>query len=599
MKLGLPDSRHFLAVGSANVPLLALAVFAMLLDALLTVMRPWPLKVVIDRVIPPSPRTIHVPFIGEWLSDPAIERLPILYGACATTILIAIGTGLLTYWYTRTMGEISQRYVFSLRQILFAHMQRLSLLFHDRQRTGDLTARLTSDVQSIQDVVANNSVILLGNMFLLLGMIVMMLWLNWKFALIALSVAPILFLSIYNNTRHIKNASRQARSSAGHLASLAQETLSSIRIVQGLAQEDQLDRRFAAQSTKSLQAYLYGVKYQAAVAPIVDILAAIGLCLVMWFGATWVMAGELTTGDVVIFFAYVTNLYSPMRALSKSSNSTARALVGIERIAEVLKTRSDVADLPGAKPLRVGAGEIEFRDVSFAYPGRPRTLESINLVINPGETVAIVGATGTGKSTLVSLVPRLYDPVQGAVLIDGQDVRTHSVKSVRSQISMVLQDSLLFSGTIRENIAFGRPESTDEEIIAAARVAKAHDFIHTLPDGYDTEISEGGTTLSGGQRQRISIARACLRNSPILVLDEPTSGLDVVSERAVIQALGAAAKARTTLIIAHRLATVRFADRIIVLDRGRIVEMGTHQQLLANLGGYARLYDLQSLQCKT
>jgi subfamily B ATP-binding cassette protein MsbA len=570
---------------------LALAGVAMLGDALLTVLRPWPLKVVIDRVIPSSPKTIRVPFVGAWLSDMSIDRMSILFGACSATLLIAAGTGLLTYWYTRTMGQVAQHYVFDLRATLFAHMQRLSLGFHARQRTGDLITRLTSDVQSVQDAIANSGIILVTNAFLLCGMLAMMLWLNWEFALVALSVAPLLYWSISRNTNRIRSASRQARRSTGLLAALAQETLSSIRIVQGLAQEEQQDGRFVTQSTVSLRAYLDEVRYQASVAPVVDLLAAAGLCLVMWFGATRVLSGALTTGDVVIFFAYVTNLYSPMRALSKSANSGARTLVGLERIVEVLETRSDVEDTSTATSIKVTQGKIEFRDVSFAYPGGACILDGINLTINPGETLAIVGATGTGKSTLVSLVPRFYDPTQGLVLIDGQDLRRCQVKSLRSQISMVLQDSLLFSGTIRENIAFGRPAATDEEIIAAAWTANAHAFIQKLEDGYDTVIAEGGTTLSGGQRQRISIARAVLRNSPVLILDEPTSGLDAIAERAVVDALGAASKGRTTLIIAHRLATVRFADRIVVMERGRIVEVGTHQQLLGDNGLYVRLFD--------
>jgi ATP-binding cassette subfamily B protein len=585
----------FRTMAPAHRLALGLACLAMLGDALLTVLRPWPLKIVIDRVIANTPKAIRVPFIGSWLNDVTSDRMAILYGACAATLLIAAGTGLLTYWYTRTMGDIAQHYVFDLRASLFAHMQRLSLRFHDRQRTGDLITRLTADSQSVQDAIANSGVILLTNAFLLSGMLVMMLWLNWQFALVALLVAPPLYWSISRNTRHIRSATRRARNSSGQLASLAQETLSSIRIVQGLAQEEQQDERFATQSTISLRAYLDGVKYQAAVAPVVDLLAAVGLCLVMWFGATRVMSGNLTTGDVVIFFAYVTNLYSPMRALSKSGNTSARTMVGVERILEVLNTRSDVEDRPRAPSIGIERGRIEFRNVSFQYAEGSRILDRINLVINAGETVAIVGATGTGKSTLVSLVPRLYDPSEGALLIDGQDVRHCTVRSLRGQISMVLQDALLFSGTIRDNISFGRPTACAEDIVAAARVANAHDFVEALPDGYDTVISERGTSLSGGQRQRISIARAILRNSPVLILDEPTSGLDAISERAVVDALGAAAKGRTTLIIAHRLATVRFADRIIAMDRGHIVESGTHRQLLEAQGLYARLFELQSL----
>jgi subfamily B ATP-binding cassette protein MsbA len=420
-----------------------------------------------------------------------------------------------------------------------------------------------------------------------------MFWLNWQFAFVALAVAPLLFWTVFRYTHRIKVAAREARVSTGLLASLAQETLASIRIVQGLAQEEQQNDRFEAQSESSLRSYLEGVRYQARVAPLVDVFAAGGLALVMWFGATHVMQGHLTTGDMVVFFAYVTNLYSPMKALARLSYLTSKATVGAERIADILSVRSEVTDRQGAREVSRLKGEIEFRDVSFEYQSGQPVLSNIDLRISPGEKVAIVGATGAGKSTLISLVPRLYDPSSGSVRIDGEDIRNYSVRSLRAQISLVLQDSLLFRGTIRENIAFGRQDATDKEIVAAAVIANAAEFVDLLPDGYDTLVAEGGTTLSGGQKQRIAIARAILRSSPILILDEPTSGLDAASERTVIDALERAANRRTTLLIAHRLTTARLADRIIVLDKGSVVEEGTHEELLVRRGTYAHLYGLQ------
>jgi subfamily B ATP-binding cassette protein MsbA len=314
----------------------------------------------------------------------------------------------------------------------------------------------------------------------------------------------------------------------------------------------------------------------------------------MWFGATRVLAGELTTGDVVVFFAYVTNLYAPIKALSRLWYSLNRATIGIERIGEVMELAFDVTDRPDARPAARLSGQIEFRDVTFAYDQSREVLSRIRLNIAPGEHVAIVGATGAGKSTLASLIPRLYDPTGGAVLMDGHDLRMFKVQSLRDQVSMVLQDALLFSGSIRDNIAFGKPEATMEEIVGAARTANADEFIDRLPLGYETPVSERGTTLSGGQKQRIAVARAILRDAPILILDEPTTGLDAISERLLVDALERAAKGRTTITIAHRLTTLRFADRIVVLDGGGIAEEGTHLELMRRRGRYASFFDLHS-----
>ncbi len=583
--------RHFVPPLRSFRKQLWLAVLAMVFDALLTVLRPWPLKVVIDRVL--SHKATHVPLLAEWLDSTSLDRMLILYGACAATLFIAISTGLLTYHFTSSLGDIGQRFGFILRCDLFAHMQRLSLRFHDRQRTGDLTTRLTSDIQSVQDIIVSGAILLVSNACLLAGMLGLMFWINWQFALIALSVTPLLFWTVFRYTRRIKDAARAARISEGLLSSVAQETLASIRIVQGLAQEEQQDERFQAQGANSLQAYLEGIRYQARVAPFVDVLAAIGLAIVMWYGATQVLAGVLTTGDVVIFFAYVTNLYSPMKSLARFSYIYSKASVGAERILEVLSIRSEVSDRHGARPATKLRGQIEFRDVSFHYEAGQPVLSHINFSITPGERIAIVGPTGVGKSTFVSLIPRFYDPSEGTIYMDGEDIRNYTVQSLREQISLVLQDSLLFSGTIRDNIAFGRSNATDNQIVAAAVTAGADEFIRRLPAGYETMVAERGTTLSGGQKQRIAIARAILRDAPILILDEPTSGLDAATERTVVEALERAAQGRTTLTIAHRLTTVRFATRIIVFDEGRIVEEGTHLELIARKGRYASLYNLQ------
>ncbi len=568
-----------------------LALLAMGVDSLLTVMRPWPLKVVIDRVL--SHRPSRVPLIHAWLDNAPLTAMQILYGSCAAVLCIAVITGLTTYCYTRLLGAVGQRFVFELRRDLFAHMQRLSLRFHDTQKTGDLTTRLTSDIQSIQDFISNGVIAFGSNTLLLSSMAALMFWLNWRFALAALSIAPLMFWMVYRHKLLIKRATRKARASTGLLASLAQETLASIRIVQGLAQEDQIDERFQVQSESSLQAFLESMRYQARIAPVVDFCAAIGLTMVMWYGARSVLAGRITTGDVVIFFAYVNNFYSPMKAITRSTNTFTKASIGAERIVEVLQHQSEVRDRKRARPAPKFKGAIEFRDVSFEYEPGVTVLSHVNLCISPGQKLAIVGATGAGKSTLVSLVLRFYDPTAGAVLVDGEDIRNYSLRSYREQISLVLQDSLLLSGTIRDNITFGRTDATDAEIRAAAATANADEFIRRFPEGYETRVAEAGTTLSGGQKQRIAIARAVVRDTPILILDEPTSGLDAAAERTVINALERAAAGRTTLVIAHRLSTVRLAQHIVVIDRGSIVEQGTHEELLARNGRYAHLHQLQ------
>ena len=570
--------------------LAALSALCMVADGVLTALRPWPVKVVIDRAL--LQRHTRVPIVGPLLNHAHVDPMRLVLCACAVSIFIGLGTGLSTYYYTRTMGEVSQRFVFRLRRVVFAHMQRLSLRFHDSRRTGDLLTRLTSDMGSMQDLIAQGVHQLISNGVLLGSMIGMMFWLNWRFALVALSASPMLFFAVFRYTGKIRSASRAARSSDGSLASIAQETLSSIRTVQGLAQESQQDLRYNAQSETSLQGHLDMVRYQSWLAPLVDALAASGVAMVMWYGARSVLRGDLTPGDVVVFFAYVTNLYAPMRALSKLSFIFSKAGVGAERVCDVLLAQSEVGDLPTARPAPRLSGTVEFRNVTFGYdPARP-VLSNVDLLIRAGETVAIVGATGAGKSTLACLMLRFYDPDRGAVLFDGVDARQYQVQTLREQIGLVLQDSLLFNGSIRDNIAFSRPDATDDEIAAAARTANSEEFILQMKDGYASLVAEGGVSLSGGQRQRLAIARAILREAPVLILDEPTSGLDVAAERKVMHAIEQSVRGRTAILITHRMSTVRFADRIVVLDGGTIVEEGSHASLVHSDGPYAQLWEV-------
>jgi ATP-binding cassette, subfamily B, bacterial len=568
---------------------LAWATVAVVADGVLTLCRPWPVKVVIDRVLTSSHRALRVPFIGPWLDRLGPDRAHFLLGACIASLIVGVGTGVFTYAYTRGMGDAGRHMAFQLRRDLFAHLQRLSLRFHDSRRTGDLTVRLTNDIQSVQEVIASSSSVFATNALLLFGMLVVMLWLDWRFALVALSLSPLLLLAVFRYTGRIRVAARAARNSNGALAAFTQETLAAIRIVQGLGQERFQDRRFEEQNRVSLDASLLGIRYQARIAPLVDILAGGGLALVMWYGAACVAAGRVTTGDVVVFFAYVTNLYAPMRVLARLSGSMSRAIVGAERIGEILAIEHEVRDKPGAIAMSL-SGAVVFDNVSFGYDSAHPVLHDVSFRVAPGERVAIVGASGAGKSTLVSLLARLYDPTVGTISADGVDIREQSLVSLREQTSLVLQEALLFSGTVADNIGFGRPGASQADIERAAEVAGADEFIRDLPDGYASMIGERGVTLSGGQRQRLAIARAVLRDAPIVILDEPTSGLDVATERELLATLSRAIAGKTTFLVAHRLTTVELATRVLVLEAGRIVEDGPRAELLHRGGAFSQLH---------
>ncbi len=568
---------------------LAWGLAAVLMDAILTLLRPWPLKIVIDRVLPRIPKPSRLPGLGRWLDALPLDRTQLLVAACLATLVLALGTGFFTYLYKRIIGGIGRVFAFDLRRALFDHLQRLSLRFHDSQQTGDLVTRVTSDVATVQEVIADTGIDLVKNIFQFATMLGIMLWLNWKFTLVSTWVAPFLFWVLYRVRKRVKKAARQARTSNGLMASVAAETLSSIRIVQGLSQEDQQIERFQTHNRRSLEAYQQGILYQARLAPGVDLLEAAGLAFMMGFGAIQVMNGASTVGDVVIFFAYLNKLYGPLKSLSKVTLVLNKAGVASERLVSILEVEPEVVDAPDASAIGPRSGAIEFRNVTFEYEESRPALSKVSLSIRPGERIALVGPSGAGKSTLLSLIARLYDPCEGEVRLAGRDVRDYRLRSLREQIGLVLQDTLLFSGTIRENVAFGRPDATESEVVAACVTADADEFIRRLPKGYDTPIAERGATLSGGQRQRLAIARAILRNAPILLLDEPTTGLDAISEELVIKALERAARGRTTLLVSHRAACTRFADRVIVIERGKIVDSGTPEELLTKEGFYAML----------
>jgi len=457
-----------------------------------------------------------------------------------------------------------------------------------------LITRVTSDIEAVQDFINSALLGMLVNVMTLVGMIGVMFYLDWRFTLIALSISPVLFVVVYYFTRRIKKASRNVRQKEGELLSIVQEVLTSIRVVQAFTREDYEQKRFDSESLANVEAGLQARSIKATLTPVVEVIVAIGTCLVLGYGARLALAGRLSAGVLIVFLLYLGKMYKPMRDLSKMTDTVSKAVVGFERIKEVLDMDSAIRDMRGAKRAPKFKGRISFDHVTFSY-GDKEVLKDVSFEIKPGQVAAIVGPSGTGKTTLVSLIPRFYDPIRGKVCIDGTDVRQYKLKSLRDQISFVLQETLLFRATIWENIAYGRPDASPAAIRRAAELADATEFIDAMPDGYDTMVGERGVTLSGGQRQRIAIARAIIRDTPILVLDEPTTGLDSAAEQSVTAALERLMKDRTSVVIAHHLNSIRHADVIFVVKDAELVEQGTHEALLKQEGVYAELHRMQTL----
>lgn len=569
---------------------LSLALLAVAGEAATDLLEPWPLKIVLDYLLqskqPPGWMSVMIGWIGQ-------NKLAVLNFAVAAVAVIAVVGALSSLLEKYLTTSVGQWVMHDLRRTLYHHIHRLSLAEHDEKRTGDLIGRVTSDIEAIQNFVTTALLGVLANVLTLSGIIGVMLYLNWRFTLISLSIAPVLFLVVYIFTRRIKKASHDVRKKESELVSIVEEVFSSIRVVKAFAREDYEERRFERQSLENVEMALVARGIKMKLSPVVEIVVATGTCLMLGYGARLVLAGQLSVGALVVFLLYLGKMYKPMRDLSKMTDTISKAAVGFERIREVLETESGMRDRPGARPAPRFKGRIEFDKVSFGYNPDQLILKDVSFEIEPGQVAAFVGPTGSGKTTIISLVARFYDPVSGKVKIDGTDIRNHTMKSLRQQISFVLQETLLFRAPVWQNIAYGRPEASRAEIIRAAKLANADEFIEKMPEGYDTMVGERGVTLSGGQRQRIAIARAVIRDTPILVLDEPTSGLDAVSEQAVFEALDRLMEGKTCIVIAHHLATIRRAKMIFVVKDHTIVERGTHDELLAAAGLYAELYEIQ------
>ena len=562
-------------------------------ESIAGLLEPWPLKIVLDDLL--QGKNQHGWLHRFILATAGSAPRNILVFACIAVLVIAVTDAVCTYGEKYLTTNVGQWVAHDLRRLIYTHVQRLSLAYHDQQPTGDLISRVTVDIDAIQSFIVSGLLSVLVDTMTLVGMIIVMFWVNWQFTLIALAVVPPLFFIVNTYTRRVKKASREVRKKEGKMISVVSEVVSSIRVVKAFSREDYEVRRFEGESLEAVEAALNARSLKARLVPIVNIVTAIGTCAVLWFGAQMAMSGHLAPGSLVVFVFYLGKMYKPMQDISKTIDAYSKAATGYDRIQEILRVDDEVHDKPGARKAARLRGEVEFDHVSFGYKENEPVLRDVNLHVEPGTMVALVGPTGSGKTTIINLIARFYDPTSGTVKIDGKDIREFTQASLRSQISFVLQDTVLFSGTIWDNIAYGCPDATHSQIVKAAEAANAMEFIDKLPEKFSTSVGERGVTLSGGQRQRIAIARAIVRNTPILILDEPTSGLDASSEQLVVEALDRLMQGKTSIVIAHRLTTIRSAKQIIVIENGTIAESGTHDELLEHEDGiYRKLHDLQA-----
>ena len=552
----------------------------------LNLLKPWPFQMIVDQILPHAGHS-HV--TNSWLRMISGERSQVL-ALASVLVAITLLAGLLGLWSSLLFVRVGLQALLKLRTDLFAYLQSLPLKFHDARRSSDSSFRVAYDSQSVQTIYNRGFTNIFSSTVTLASIFVIMLRLDWQLTAISVAIVPAVIWAINHYSDRVRRQSTSIQEKESAVLTLAQEGLSSIKVVHAFGGEEMAVSQFSAQARESLAANLRLTMTNVQSALVINTLMALGSAAMIYVGTLHVLDARLSLGGLLVFISYLAMLYAPIEALTQTAWALEGAAAGAQRCFEVLDHIDDVRDAPDAVTLNGTTGTIRFEDVAFGYlPERP-ILQRITLEVEPGQCVAFVGGTGAGKSTLLSLVPRFYDPTGGRVLLDGQDLRRLKKKSLRAQISLVLQDTLLFSTTIRENIAYGRPEATQAEIIEAADRAQAGEFIRKLPQGFDSPVGERGGHLSVGQRQRIGIARAFLKDSPILLLDEPTSALDPATERAIMDTLGLLMRGRTTLIISHRLSTVHHLDKIIVLKDGAVAEIGTGEELLAAGGAYAQLY---------
>lgn len=573
-------------------PIISLSMLALLAQVAFRLLEPWPLSYVIDHVITPRLATT----LPGAQPQPIETRALLILGVAAGIVVLLAALRAAAGWgATVGFALAGNRVLARVRSDLYSHLQSLSLSFHTGQRAGDITVRVISDVGTLRDVVSTALLPLLGNVLVLAGMLAVMFWLNFELALLGLATLPLFWLRSSDLGARIQSVSRVQRQQEGAIAATASEALSAIRVVKALSLERVFAASFEKENAGSLKEGVKAKRLEASLERTVDVLIAISTGLVLWFGATLVLRAEMTVGELLVFLTYLKSAFRPVRDMAKYTSRLAKASAAGERILDIFNEQPEVRDRPDAVPAPALRGALSFQRVSFGYQPNQLILHDVNVQLSPGTFVALVGPSGNGKSTMLNLLLRLYDPTAGSVRIDGRDIRDFTMESVRGQISVVMQDPLLFAASIEENIAYGAPNAGAAQIEVAARLANAHDFISALPDGYATVLSERGATLSMGQRQRIAIARAAVRRAPILLLDEPTTGLDEENARAVSEALERLARGCTTLMVTHDLAAAARADLILYLEHGRIVEQGNHLELVRADGRYAHLYRLQAV----
>ncbi len=570
---------------------LAIVFLAMLVEIAMSLAAPWPLKLVLDDALGKH----QLPAWAAWAHDMGIGRhaIGVAVFAGLATLAIAIVGAIATYidnYYTTSIGQWVAN---DLRIRIYAHLHRLSLGYYDNAKTGTLMSTITGDVSTVQDFASSSTLGIVVDLVTIVFMLGLMFWLDWDFTLIAVGVTPFLLLFVLRFKKAVKEVTRDVRVKQSEVVAVVQEGLGSVRAVKAFGRQDLEVRHMEEASHATVAAALRARRVKSLLSPAVGIVVALCTAIVLWKGTGLIVAGTMTAGALTVYLAYLSKFFKPVKDLASMTSAIAQTTVALERIQTILSADDIIPERPDAIELGPVRGAITFEHVAFGYGNEPLVLTDVNFTIEPGQVVGIVGPTGSGKSTVVSLLPRFYDPARGRVLIDGIDICTCTLASLRSKVGFVLQETVLFRGSIRENIAYGRPGASDDEVVAAARLANAHEFISRMPHGYDSPVGERGDTLSGGQRQRIGIARAVLRNSPIMILDEPTAALDTESEKLVIEGLERLMKGRTVIMIAHRLSTLRDADKIIVLKDGVVAEEGTNDELVARGGVYAELHRIQ------